>query len=391
MMYRRSSPSPVSDVEDVSRHTVIHKTNSRKSRQDWGEPRILHRSCTTFSGLKEWRKSELLHSATSTLLPNVLLKKCYATSNIKTEGKKPKKAFAARIVEAAPKYVQPYMKLMRIDRPIGSWLLFWPCSWSIASAAAPGTLPDIYMLGLFGLGSFVMRGAGCTINDMWDRDIDSKVERTKDRPLVNGDVSMKQAWVFLAGQLSVGLAILLQLNWPSVILGASSLGLVVTYPLMKRITYWPQLVLGFTFNWGALLGYSAIHNYVNLPVCLPLYIAGVCWTIIYDTIYAYQDRIDDLKLGIKSTAIKFQDDSKIWLSGFAVTMISCLTYSGVMGHQTFPYYASLGIISAHLANQIRTLDINNANDCLFKLYQTVELACIVPRDYIRDVVKRTGR
>nr|CAH7738249.1 unnamed protein product [Callosobruchus chinensis] len=344
MMYRRHSPSPASDVEGVSKHTVIHKTNSRKSRQDWGDPRILHRSCTTFSGLKQWKELKLLNSANSSLLPNVLLKNCYATSNIRTVEEKPKKTIAARVVEGAPKYVQPYMKLMRIDRPIGSWLLFWPCS----------TLPDIYMLGLFGLGSFVMRGAGCTINDMWDRDIDAKVERTKDRPLVNGDVSMKQALVFLAGQLSVGLAILLQLNWPSVILGASSLGLVVAYPLMKRITYWPQLVLGFTFNWGALLGYSAIHNYVNLSVCLPLYIAG-----------------------IKSTAIKFEENSNIWLSGFAVTMISCLTYSGVMNHQTFPYYVSLGIISAHLANQIRTLDINNANDCLFKFVSNSRIGLVL--------------
>lgn len=184
--------------------------------------------------------------------------------------------------------VMPYARLMRMDRPIGSWLLFWPCSWSIALSAQAGALPDLKMLTLFGVGAFVMRGAGCTINDMWDRDIDAKVERTKDRPLVSGQISQLDAMVFLSGQLSIGLMILTQLNWPSILLGASSLGLVVTYPLMKRITYWPQLMLGMTFNWGALLGWCATQGTVNWAACLPLYAAGVCWTLVYDTIYAHQ-------------------------------------------------------------------------------------------------------
>lgn len=167
-------------------------------------------------------------------------------------------------------------------------MLFWPCAWSIALSASPGTLPDLSSLALFGIGAFIMRGAGCTINDMWDKDIDAKVERTKNRPLVNGQISQLDALVFLSGQLSVGLMVLMQLNWPSILLGASSLGLVIIYPLMKRITYWPQFVLGMTFNWGALLGWCATQGTVDWIACLPLYTAGVCWTIVYDTIYAHQ-------------------------------------------------------------------------------------------------------
>ncbi|CAG9834516.1 unnamed protein product [Diabrotica balteata] len=289
----------------------------------------------------------------------------------------PKPTLAAKLVSNSPKSIQPYLKLVRFDRPIGTFLLFWPCSWSIASAAAPGALPDAYMMALFATGALVMRGAGCTINDMWDKDIDGKVERTKERPLVNGDISMKQALVFLSGQLSVGLAILLQLNWPSVFLGASSLALVISYPLMKRITYWPQLVLGFTFNWGALLGYSAIHGYVDLPVCLPLYMAGVCWTIIYDTIYAHQDKTDDLRLGIKSTALKFDEDTKLWLSGFASTMIGSLVISGVMNSQTWPYYTAVGLVATHIANQIITLKINDASDCSKKFISNSTVGLIL--------------
>lgn len=274
-----------------------------------------------------------------------------------------KEKLASRLVNSTPKTIQPYLRLMRLNAPIGSWLLFWPSSWGIASAAVPGCIPDLYMLALFGTGALVMRGAGCTINDMWDRDIDAKVDRTKGRPLVNGDISMKRAVVFLGAQLSIGLLILLQLNWYSVFLGASSLALVVTYPLMKRFTYWPQLVLGLTFNWGTLLGYSAIKGYLDPVVCLPLYIAGICWTIIYDTIYAHQDRLDDLSIGIKSTAIRFNEDTKLWLSGFSVVMTSSLVLSGILNSQTWPYFATIGLVASHLANQISTLDINNPKDC----------------------------
>lgn len=168
----------------------------------------------------------------------------------------------------------------------GSLLLFWPCGWSIALSAS--TIPDLHTLALFACGAFIMRGAGCTINDLWDKDIDAKVERTKNRPLVNKEISMFDTWAFLSAQLSLGLMVLLQLNWASIMLGSTSLALVISYPLMKRITYWPQFVLGMTFNYGALLGWCATHGSVNLAACLPLYLAGISWTIIYDTIYAHQ-------------------------------------------------------------------------------------------------------
>lgn len=284
---------------------------------------------------------------------------------------------AARLVEKTPNHLKPYLKLMRLDKPIGSWLLFWPCGWSIASAALPGHFPDLYMLALFGTGAVIMRAAGCTINDMWDRDIDAKVVRTANRPLVSGEVSIRQAWLFLAAQLSAGLAVLLQMNWYTVFLGASSLGLVVTYPLMKRFTYWPQLVLGFTFNWGALLGYSAVKGYVDFAVCLPLYAAGIVWTVIYDTIYAHQDRKDDLLLGIKSTAIKFDKNTKIWLSTFTTAMISSLTLSGIMNEQTWPYYTSLAVISAHLSWQIATLNMDNPADCASKFVSNAQVGLLL--------------
>uniref|UniRef100_UPI00358E2389 4-hydroxybenzoate polyprenyltransferase, mitochondrial isoform X3 n=1 Tax=Myxine glutinosa TaxID=7769 RepID=UPI00358E2389 len=195
---------------------------------------------------------------------------------------------AAALVSRAPSSWKPFLYLMRVDKPIGTWLLFLPCTWSIALAAAPGTLPDARLLALFAVGAALMRGAGCTINDLWDRDIDKKVHRTALRPLAAGTITPFQALLALAGQLSLALGILLCLNWYSVLLGASSLLFVVTYPLMKRITYWPQFVLGLTFNWGALLGWAAVKGSCDWSVCLPLYFSGLMWTLVYDTIYAHQ-------------------------------------------------------------------------------------------------------
>lgn len=274
--------------------------------------------------------------------------------------------FASRVVNTFPRKMQPYLRLMRLDKPIGSWLLFWPCGWSICMAAPAGTMPDLSLLTLFATGAIIMRGAGCTMNDMWDQDIDGMIARTKDRPLVTGEVSPLQSFMFLGGQLTLGLLVLLQLNWYSVILGASSLVLVIIYPAMKRVTYWPQLVLGMTFNWGALLGWSAVQGSCNWSVCLPLYTAGICWTILYDTIYAHQDKLDDKIVGIKSTALKFGDKTKLYLTGFGTVMTAGLITSGICASQTWPYYTAIGLVSVHLANQIYTLNINNPSDCAKK-------------------------
>lgn len=222
-----------------------------------------------------------------------------------------------------------------------------------------------------------MRGAGCTINDMWDKDIDAKVERTKGRPLVSGEISQTDALACLAVQLGVGCVILQNLNWYSVVLGASSLGLVVLYPLAKRVTYWPQLVLGMTFNWGALLGWSATQGVVNWSACLPLYAAGICWTIIYDTIYAHQDKVDDALLGIKSTALRFGDKTKFWLAGFSVAMTSGLTISGLLCNQSWPYFASVALVTAHVAHQIATLNINNPQDCARKFISNHQVGLLL--------------
>uniref|UniRef100_A0A3P8T1L9 4-hydroxybenzoate polyprenyltransferase, mitochondrial n=1 Tax=Amphiprion percula TaxID=161767 RepID=A0A3P8T1L9_AMPPE len=284
---------------------------------------------------------------------------------------------AASIVNSAPAHVQPYLRLMRLDKPIGTWLLYLPCTWSIALAAEPGQLPHLGMLTLFGVGSLVMRGAGCTINDMWDKDFDKKVSRTATRPVASGEISQMQALVFLGGQLSLGLGVLLCLNYYSIALGASSLLLVITYPLMKRITYWPQLMLGLVFNWGTLLGWSAVKGSCDWSICLPLYLSGVMWTLMYDTIYAHQDKEDDIKVGVKSTALKFQEQTKPWLSGFSVAMMSGLVVAGISANQTLPYYAVLTTVGIHLTHQIYTLDINKPEDCWKKFVSNRNLGLLL--------------
>ncbi|GAQ88895.1 hypothetical protein KFL_004670115 [Klebsormidium nitens] len=227
-----------------------------------------------------------------------------------------------------PPRIWPYVQLGRYDKPIGTWLLAWPCFWSIALAAPPGALPDPVLLAWFGAGAIVMRGAGCTVNDMWDQDIDSKVFRTQDRPIASKRVSPRKAFLFLAAQSTVGLGVLLQLNDFSKVLGASSLFLVATYPLMKRITSWPQAYLGLTFNWGALLGWSAVKGSLFLPAVGPLYAAGICWTLVYDTIYAHQDKEDDKLVGVKSTALRFGTATPQWLAGFGAATLAGLAASG---------------------------------------------------------------
>ncbi|SPP82661.1 4-hydroxybenzoate polyprenyltransferase, mitochondrial [Drosophila guanche] len=281
------------------------------------------------------------------------------------------------LLEELAAATKPYAQLMRIDRPIGTYLLFWPCAWSIALSADAGCWPDLTMLGLFGTGALIMRGAGCTINDLWDKDIDAKVERTRSRPLASGQITQFDAIVFLSAQLSLGLLVLVQLNWQSILLGASSLGLVVTYPLMKRVTYWPQLVLGMAFNWGALLGWCATQGSVNLAACLPLYLSGVCWTIVYDTIYAHQDKLDDLQIGVKSTALRFGENTKVWLSGFTAAMLTGLSASGWACDQTLPYYAAVGVVGAHLVQQIYSLNIDNPTDCAKKFLSNHQVGLIL--------------
>ena len=215
-------------------------------------------------------------------------------------------AVARSWVESVSPALQPYLRLMRLDRPIGTWLLFWPGVFGLLmGAAAQGrafdSWNDVWFVALFGIGAIVMRGAGCTFNDIVDRDIDAKVARTRARPIASGVISVKRAWIFLAGQCLVGLVVLLQFNLFAIELGAASLILVAIYPFMKRVTWWPQAWLGLTFNWGALLGYAAAEGRLGAPALL-LYAGGVAWTLGYDTIYAIQDLEDDALAGVKSSA-----------------------------------------------------------------------------------------
>jgi len=232
---------------------------------------------------------------------------------------------------------------------------------SCALSASP--LVSATYIGLFGAGAFIMRGAGCTINDLWDRRLDCAVDRTKDRPLARGDIKPPQAFAFLGGQLSAGLMVLLQLNWYSICLGAASLPIVAIYPFMKRITYWPQLVLGLAFNWGALLGWSAVAGTVNWPVCLSLYASGVCWTLVYDSIYAHQDKTDDVNVDIRSTAILFGERTRPILSVLSASSLSFFTMAGYLNSSGMPYYIGVSVAAMQLARVLYRTDFHNRVSC----------------------------
>lgn len=276
-----------------------------------------------------------------------------------------------------PASLLPYYELARLDKPIGTWLLAWPCFWSIALATPPGALPDVALVALFGVGALLMRGAGCTINDILDRDIDAQVERTRLRPLARGALSVKAAVGFLGVQLCVALGVLLQLNTFSRVLGAASLPLVLTYPLMKRVTDWPQAYLGLAFNWGALLGWAAVRGSLDLPVVLPLYAGGVFWTLVYDTIYAHQDKEDDAIVGVRSTARLFGDNSRLYLSGFGVATLASLTAAGLNAGLGTPFLLAMAAPSAHLGWQVLGTNFNNGNDCLLKFRSNREFGALV--------------
>ncbi|PCH41299.1 4-hydroxybenzoate polyprenyl transferase [Wolfiporia cocos MD-104 SS10] len=269
-------------------------------------------------------------------------------------------------VEHLPAKMRPYLYLARVDKPIGTWLLFYPCTWSITMASyalqTPFTVPLTY-ISLFGIGAFVMRGAGCTINDMWDRNLDKAVARTKERPLARGDITPIQAVGFLGLQLSAGLAVLTQLNWYSILLGASSLSVVTIYPFMKRITYWPQAVLGLAFNWGALLGWSAVADSVNWSVALPLYAGGFCWTLVYDSIYAHQDKTDDVTVGIRSTALLFGEQTRPILSALSASSVSLIALAGYMNAQGPLFYAGTGLAALQLARVVARTEFNDRPSC----------------------------
>ncbi|BCH26199.1 4-hydroxybenzoate octaprenyltransferase [Mesorhizobium sp. L-8-10] len=285
------------------------------------------------------------------------------------------------VYRTLPRRLWPYAQLARWDRPIGWWLLLWPCWWSAALAAvayaSPGEplgtlLPSPWHIALFLIGAIAMRGAGCTYNDLVDQDIDMKVERTRSRPLPSGQVTRRQAWLFLVLQALVGLAVLLQFNDFAILLGICSLAVVAAYPFMKRITNWPQFVLGLAFSWGALMGWAAAFADLDPPAVL-LYCGSILWVIGYDTIYAHQDKEDDAIVGVRSTARLFGEYTKYWLAGLygGALMLFALAYAAA--EAPMPALAGLLAAGAHMARQIKVLDIDDPDQCLklFKSNSTV--------------------
>jgi 4-hydroxybenzoate polyprenyltransferase len=265
----------------------------------------------------------------------------------------------------APRWMQPYLRLARFDRPIGAWLLLIPCWWSagLAAIAARAPWPNLWHIALFFVGAFVMRGAGCTWNDIVDRDLDARVERTRSRPIPSGQVSVAQAAAFLGAQALVGLAVLLVFNAFAIATGIASLAIVAVYPFMKRITYWPQIVLGLAFSWGALMGWAAWFGRLDAPAWL-LYAGSIAWVIGYDTIYAHQDTEDDALIGVKSTALLFGARTKPMLALFYAIAVALIGAAGYAAGGGIVFAIGLAAFAAHLAWQVVRLDIANPDVCL---------------------------
>ena len=277
-------------------------------------------------------------------------------------------------VARLPQAWRPYALLMRLDRPIGSWLLFLPGLWAFATVA-PDWRQGLWLTALFGLGAVLMRGAGCVVNDLWDRDLDRQVERTAGRPLASGALRARHALVFLALVLAVALLILLQLNRTAQVLGVASLIPVVLYPLAKRVTDWPQAVLGVIFSWAAPMGYAAVTGGLD-AAAFALWAAGFFWILGYDTIYAHQDREDDALVGIRSSALRLGDKTRPFLILCYGLTMALLVLAGWLAGLTPWYLLGLALPGAMLARQVIQLDIADPALCLrlFKANRDVGLA-----------------
>ena len=271
---------------------------------------------------------------------------------------------APGLIDRAPPRVRPYLRLMRADRPVGVWLLFWPCLWGVLAARPEGFgAGEVWRLAaLFAVGAFVMRSAGCAYNDVVDRDLDAQVARTASRPVASGAVSVRAAWGLIVALCLVGLAVLLALPLPAILAGLASLGLVAAYPYMKRITWWPQAWLGLTFNWGVIVGAAAVSGSVPLPALLA-YAGGVLWTLGYDTIYACQDIEDDALAGVKSSARALGPRARAGVAAFyvgaAILFALALLAAGAGAK------AALALLPAgHLAWQAARFDPGDPARCL---------------------------
>jgi 4-hydroxybenzoate polyprenyltransferase len=286
----------------------------------------------------------------------------------------------------APKAALPYLRLARFDRPIGIFLLAFPCFWSVSLAARSvgDAYPDPSLLLLFLIGAIAMRGAGCTYNDIVDRDIDAQVARTSTRPLPSGQVTPRAAFVFMVALSLVGLAVLLSLNRFTILLGLGVLPIVALYPFVKRVSHWPQAVLGLAFNWGALMGWASVLGRLDLAP-LVLYAGAVSWTIGYDTIYAHQDREDDGLLGVKSTALRFGRATKPWLTLLYSFAWLAITLAGLLAGAGFAFLIGMAAAAVQLAWQVATLDINDAESCLTRFRSNRDFAAIVLAAIVIDM------
>jgi 4-hydroxybenzoate polyprenyltransferase len=288
----------------------------------------------------------------------------------------------------APAWARPYLRLARLDRPIGSWLLLMPCWWSVGLAAVhAGSQVNLWHVLLFFVGAFAMRGAGCTWNDIVDRDLDARVERTRSRPIPSGQVTVAAAAAFLALQALVGLAVLLQFNRFTIYVGFASLAVVAIYPFMKRITYWPQIVLGLAFSWGALMGWPATFARLDLPALL-LYAGAISWVIGYDTIYAHQDREDDALIGIKSTALLFRERTKPMLALFYALAAALIALAGWSAGAGLLFSLGLLAFATHLAWQIARLDVDDPIDCLVVFKSNRDAGLILFAGLVLDAALR---
>jgi 4-hydroxybenzoate polyprenyltransferase len=286
----------------------------------------------------------------------------------------------------APSFARPYLRLARLDRPIGSWLLLMPCWWSVGLAGMrAGHFPSLWHIVLFFIGAFAMRGAGCTWNDLVDRNLDALVERTRSRPIPSKQVTVAQATAFMLAQVLTGFLVLIQFNDFTIVTGLVSLCVVVVYPFMKRITYWPQIVLGLAFSWGALMGWPAAFGRLDAPA-LVLYAGSIAWVIGYDTIYAHQDREDDLLIGIKSTALLFQHNTRPMLARFYAGAVVLIGIAGYLAGGRLIFLMGLAGFAAHLAWQVMRLDINDSAHCLTQFKSNRDAGLILFGAMLLDAV-----
>tara|TARA_B100000676_G_scaffold212320_1_gene208703 strand:- start:5474 stop:6409 length:936 start_codon:yes stop_codon:yes gene_type:complete len=280
------------------------------------------------------------------------------------------------VFRLTPKRIWPYLTLARVDRPIGTWLLLLPCWWGLAAAGGENATLLVYYAFLFAVGAFVMRGAGCIWNDILDRDYDAKVARTALRPIASGEISVPSAALLLAALTGIGLLVLVQFNDFTILTATISLVLVALYPMMKRITYWPQAWLGLTFNWGVLVGCSAINGALDASAYC-LYAAGFLWTLGYDTIYALQDKDDDALIGVRSTALLFGQHTPYWVAVFYSASLIMFAVAGLQADMNTLYYVGVGIATIQFGWQVLRLDIKDPQNCLAKFKSNKWLGILI--------------